>query len=129
MGAGPTGHHLDRLQSAGRARNARPAPLSGALAADLQREDIAGNRLAHDHGGLQLGQSLCGRRGQGRLRHRDPCLAHHHEADARQRAPGQAKRLRPSSTGARGFAVADELLPSTSVTVRLAERVTIPGAT
>src|SRR5450759_531470 len=59
LGAGPAGYHLDRLQSTGGTRNARRSPVSGVLAAHLQREHLAGHRLAHDDSGIQRGQSVC----------------------------------------------------------------------
>ena len=62
------------------------------------------------------------RRRQGRFRHRDPCLAHDHEADARQRAPGQAERLRASSTGAGRLALAHHHRPHPAQFSRLGDR-------
>ena len=62
------------------------------------------------------------RRRQGRFRHRDPCLADDHEADARQRAPGQAERLRASRTGARRLALADHHRPHPAQFGRLGDR-------
>ena len=54
--------------------------------------------------------------------HRDPWLADDHAADARQRAPGQAERLRASSPGAGRLALADHRRPHPAQLGRLGDR-------
>lgn len=60
LGARPSAGHLDRLQPASRAGTERRPPLSGAVATHFQRPNLAGDRPAHDHGGIQRRQSVCG---------------------------------------------------------------------